>query len=70
MKFFSKLRTMIVAVPMTDTSNRHWERASSREIQLELDFGVAKGFRRTRGSALANPLADEKRPNGLEHPDI
>ena len=38
LKLFGKLRNLIVVAPQPNTPHRSWDRASSREIQLELDF--------------------------------
>ena len=38
LKLFGKLRSMIAIVPSQDAPYRSWERAASREIQLEFDF--------------------------------
>jgi hypothetical protein len=53
MKFIGKLRTIIAAIPATDTPSRPWTKAYSREIQLELDFGLREGFRQRKESTFA-----------------
>ena len=48
-KLFGKLRSMIAVAHEADAPHRSWDRASSREIQLEFDFerrglrGVERG---------------------------
>ena len=37
-KLFGKLRSLIAVVHEADAPHRSWDRASSREIQLEFDF--------------------------------
>ena len=37
-KLFGKLRSIIAVVHEADVPRRSWDRASSREIQLEFDF--------------------------------
>ncbi|WP_395739143.1 hypothetical protein [Prosthecobacter sp.] len=38
LKIFSKLRQLIAVVPEANAPYRSWDRASTREIQLEFDF--------------------------------
>ncbi|WP_395748699.1 hypothetical protein [Prosthecobacter sp.] len=38
LKLFSKLRQFIAVVPEANAPYRSWDKASSREIQLEFDF--------------------------------
>ena len=37
-KLFGKLRSLIAVASEADAPHRSWDRASSREIQLEFDF--------------------------------
>jgi hypothetical protein len=37
-KLFGKLRSLIAVANEADAPHRSWDRASSREIQLEFDF--------------------------------
>ena len=49
LRLFSRLRNLITAVPVADAPRRPWDSASSREIQLELDFGLPDHAGEKRG---------------------
>ncbi len=49
-KMFGKLRNLIIVEPQADAPWRSWDRASSREIQLEFDFEQRKRCRETKGN--------------------
>ena len=37
-KLFGKLRSLIVVAPQANVPHRSWDKASTREIQLEFEF--------------------------------
>lgn len=49
-KLFGRLRSLIALAPPPNSPHRSWDRASSREIQLEFDFEHRKRVRETRSA--------------------
>jgi hypothetical protein len=49
-KLFGKLRSLIALAPQPNSPHRSWDRASSREIQLEFDFELRKRVRESRSA--------------------
>lgn len=54
MKILGKLRALIASVPENNAPRRSWDKAASREIQLEFDFGLRKRLHKVGGPALAD----------------
>lgn len=52
-KLFGKLRSLIALAPQPNCPHRSWDRASSREIQLEFDFELRKRACETRNAISA-----------------
>lgn len=50
-KLLGKLRSLIVVAADANSPHRSWDRAATREIQLEFDFEHRKRFRESRSAA-------------------
>lgn len=59
-KLFGKLRSLIVVAPEANAPHRSWDRAASREIQLELDFDLRGKQGRVSKVILHDPRGMEK----------
>ena len=63
-KLFGKLRSLIAVANEADAPHRSWERASSREIQLEFDF--ERNGRKGVKLLTVSPVAMQGKRGGAE----
>jgi len=64
-KLFGKLRSFIVVQPDPNAPHRSWDRAASREIQLEFDF-ERRGRMGVKGAVISAVCRHNKRGDEVE----